>query len=210
MQYRRRAANPGQRNRKRRVADTLHVLVERYGLLAVFVGCLAEGESAAMLAGFFVHQRIFVGWQAFAVAFTGAFLGDTALFLLGRRLSGHHYVQRVVRKPGFSHAHRLVNRYPNAFVLANRFLYGLRTVGGVAVGMSAITLSRFLILNAISALAWVMLFGSLGYFFALGAEKVIGAELVEHQRLLIGIAAALALAIAALVVARHVVKGEKG
>ena len=192
------------------MTETLHMLVEKYGLLAVFVGCLAEGESAAMLAGFFVHQKIFVGWQAFVVAFTGAFLGDTALFLLGRRLSGHDYVQRVVKKPGFSHAHRLVSQYPNSFVLANRFLYGLRTVGGVAVGMSGITLTRFLILNAISALVWVLLFGSLGYFFALGAERVIGAELVRHQRLLIGIAAALALTVGALIVARHVVRREKG
>ena len=33
--------------------DTLHWLVARYGLIAVFLGCVAEGESAAILGGFF-------------------------------------------------------------------------------------------------------------------------------------------------------------
>ena len=43
----------------------LHQLVARYGLIAVFLGCVAEGESAAILGGFFAHQKVFVPWQAF-------------------------------------------------------------------------------------------------------------------------------------------------
>jgi membrane protein DedA with SNARE-associated domain len=55
------------------MTELIHHLVERYGLIAVFVGCMAEGESAAILGGFFAHQQIFVSWQAWLAAFLGAF-----------------------------------------------------------------------------------------------------------------------------------------
>lgn len=38
-----------------------------------------------------------------------------------------------------------------AFIVFNRFMYGLRLVGPVAIGMSAVTWPRFAILNAIGA-----------------------------------------------------------
>ena len=33
--------------------------IAQYGLIAVFLGCLAEGETAALLGGFFAHQQVF-------------------------------------------------------------------------------------------------------------------------------------------------------
>jgi membrane protein DedA with SNARE-associated domain len=166
------------------MTETIHFLVEKYGLIAVFLGCMAEGESAAVLAGFFAHQRVFVPWQALSVAFLGAFFGDTLLFFLGRRFSNHPFVLRLKKKPGFSHAHRLVVRYPNLFVFFNRYAYGMRMIGGVAAGLSGIRVAKFLFLNALSSLVWASLFGSLGFVFGLGAERLLGEALVAHQRLI--------------------------
>ena len=168
--------------------DVVHALVERFGLLAVFAGCLAEGESAAIFGGFFAHQQVFGMWHTIAVAFAGAFLGDTALFLAGRRFANHPRVLALRLRPGFGHAHRMVERHPNIFILSNRFIYGLRMVGGVAAGLSSVPVPRFLVLNAASALAWACIFVSLGYFFGAGAEHLIGDTLAEHKGLLIGVA----------------------
>ncbi len=173
--------------------DFLHYLVERFGLIAVFAGCLAEGESAAIFGGFFAHQQVFAVWHTVADAFAGAFLGDTALFLAGRRFADHPRVLALRARPGFSHAHALVERHPNIFILTNRFIYGLRMVGGVAAGLSSVPVPRFLALNAASALVWACIFVSLGYFFGAGAEHLIGDALVKHQRLLIGVALAVAV-----------------
>ena len=176
------------------VSDILHHLVERYGLLAVFIGCLAEGESAAIFGGFFAHQQLFAPLTTLAVAFSGAFLGDVGLFCAGRRFARHPRVEAFRRRPGFSHAHNLVERHPNIFVLTNRFIYGLRAVGGVAAGLSSIPVPRFLLLNAASAAVWACLFVSIGYFFGAGAEHLIGDELLKHEKLLIGIAISIAVA----------------
>ena len=48
-----RASNNGLRRAIAPMTETLHWLVARYGLIAVFLGCVAEGESAAILGGFF-------------------------------------------------------------------------------------------------------------------------------------------------------------
>ncbi|MGB6118365.1 MAG: DedA family protein [Mesorhizobium sp.] len=176
------------------MTDFVHYLIEQYGLIAVFAGCLAEGESAAIFGGFFAHQGIFDPLTTLATVFAGAFLGDVGLFLAGRRFSDHPRILAFRARPGFSHAHDLIDRHPNIFVLTNRFIYGLRTIGGVAAGLSSIPVPRFIALNAISAAFWACLFVGIGYFFGEGAQRLIGDELLKHERLLIGLGVALAVA----------------
>ena len=179
------------------MSSWFHSLIEQYGLIAVFLGCLAEGESAAILAGFFAHQQVFVAWQAFAVAFVGAFLGDAAFFAIGRRYAGHDYVTRLRTKPGFSHAYALVEKYPAPYVLLNRYAYGFRVLGGVVAGLSSMSVPKFLVLNALSAMIWASLFGAVGWFSGLGIEALLGDALAHHQRLLAAVGLGLAAALAA-------------
>lgn len=174
------------------MTGTIHALIEQYGLVAVFAGCLFEGETAAILAGFFAHQAVFVPWQAFATVFLGALLGDVLAFLAGRHFAEHAVVRWIREKPGFNHAYTLVRAHPNLFVLVNRFIYGMRAVGGVVAGLSGIPMWRFLILNTLSAAAWTALFTGLGYVFGLGAETLLGETLQKHHRVLLALAIGLA------------------
>jgi Uncharacterized membrane-associated protein len=177
--------------------EIIHHLIEQYGLVAIFAGCIMEGETAAILGGYFSHQGLLSGWMAFAAAALGAFAGDCGFFLMGRRFAQRPFVQKLREKPGFSHAYEAVRAHPNIFVLGNRFVYGLRLAGGVAAGLSQIEAARFVVLNAISSLIWATAFWSLGYFFGLGAEAVLGTALRAHHRLLI----ALGLGVVSLAVA---------
>lgn len=191
------------------MTEGIHHFIEQYGLLAVFVGCIAEGESIAILGGFFAHQHVFVLWQTFVAAALGAFLGDTFFFILGRSFADNRYVVRLRRRPGFRRAYRLLNTHPNIFVLSNRYVYGMRLVGGIAAGLSTIAMPRFVILNAISSVIWAVLFSSIGYVFGLGAEQIIGKALAHHERLLIGLGIGLTVAIVAWLVARHIASKER-
>ncbi len=178
------------------VEHLIDQLIAHYGLLAVFVGSLAEGETAAILGGFFAHQQAFAWWQTVLAAFCGATLGDTGFFLIGRHFADHPWVRRLRTRPGFDRADRFVRHHPNLFVLTNRYIYGMRLVGGVAAGLAQISLWRFLVLNLLSALVWAVLFSSLGYLFGLGAQQFLGRALLAHQRL--GLAVLVLLAGAGL------------
>ncbi|MGX9177754.1 DedA family protein [Mesorhizobium sp. BHbdii] len=191
------------------MTDAIHHLVEQYGLIAVFLGCVAEGESAALLGGFFAHQHVFVLWQAFLAASIGAFVGDTLFFTLGRSFANHPLVIKLRGRPGFSHAYRLVSNHPDIFVLSNRFIYGLRLVGGIAAGLSGIAVTRFVILNVISSIVWAGSFTTIGYVFGLGAERIVGQALVRHERLLIALAIGLAAVVLAWFIAHTIAKKER-
>jgi membrane protein DedA with SNARE-associated domain len=169
------------------MTDTIHTLIEQYGLIAAFIGCVAEGETAAILSGFFVHQGVFVPWKAFLAVFLGAFGGDASFFLCGRRFADTGFVKGLRSKPGFDRAFDLMHRYPALYVVGNRYVYGFRLIGGVAAGLSDIPAPKFIVLNAISASIWTAIFIGIGYVFGLGAEQLLGAELHKHQRLLIGL-----------------------
>ncbi|MER8885049.1 MULTISPECIES: DedA family protein [unclassified Mesorhizobium] len=190
------------------MTEVIHRLIEQYGLVAVFLGCVAEGESAAILGGFFAHQHVFVPWQAFLAAALGAFGGDTLFFILGRSFADHKFVIRLRARPGFSHAYRLVTSHPNIFVLSNRYIYGLRLVGGIAAGLSGIAAARFIILNAISSVVWAALFCTVGYVFGLGAEHIVGQALARHERLLIALAIGLVVAILGWLASHFLAKKE--
>ncbi|TIO53479.1 MAG: DedA family protein [Mesorhizobium sp.] len=191
------------------MTEVVHRLIEQYGLVAVFLGCVAEGESAAILGGFFAHQQVFVLWQAFVAAFLGAFTGDTFFFTLGRSFADHPYVVRLRRRPGFRRAYRLLNTHPSIFVLTNRYVYGMRLVGGIAAGLSTVSVPRFVILNAISSAVWAALFGTVGYVFGLGAERMVGQAFARHERLLIALAVGLGVAVLAWLAAHHFAGKER-
>ncbi len=185
------------------MSELFHRFVEHYGLVAVFNGCLAEGESAATLAGFFTHQRVFNLPLAVITVFTGAFLGDVLVYCLGRYAASWPWMQRQFHKPGFDKAMAFVRNNPIKSVLMNRYIYGLRFLGGVAVGMARIPFGLFIALNAVSAVVWTAMFFSLGYFLGAGAETALGGEIMKHERLLIGVIIGFAIAYAALVYSKR-------
>jgi membrane protein DedA with SNARE-associated domain len=192
------------------MTETIHSLIEQYGLIAVFLACIAEGETAAILAGFFAHQGVFVPWQAFVAVFLGAFGGDAAFFLCGRRFANTAFVKRMRSRPGFDRAFDLMQRHPTLYVIGNRYVYGFRLIGGVAAGLSGIAMPKFIVLNAMSALVWTAIFWGLGFAFGLGAEQLIGATLHKHERLLVALGIGVAAGLGGWYVARRLRRRATG
>ncbi len=172
---------------------TLHQFIVDYGLWAVLAGTFLEGESVVVLAGFLAHQRLLHLPDVMLFAFAGSFAADQLLFYLGRRYRDNRYVRRVRGQPAFAKALALVDRYPHGFILALRFLYGLRTVGPVALGVSRVSPLRFLALNAIAAVIWAVCFSALGYAFGQTIESLLGR--LHGVEIKLAVAAAIGAAI---------------
>ncbi|MBS9720739.1 DedA family protein [Tianweitania sp. BSSL-BM11] len=189
--------------------DAIDTFVREYGVLAVFAGSAAEGESVAIVGGFFAHQMLLPLWQTYLAALVGTFVGDTAYYVFGKRFADHRWVQKMRTKPGFSHAMRLAQTRPRAFVFLNRYAYGLRLLGGVCCGLAKIDWGTFLIYNLLSSIVWATVFVGIGYFFGLGVEALIGDALHDHQRVIIAVAIVLAVSLLAAIVVRKVMAREK-
>ncbi len=85
---------------------------------------------------------------------------------------------------------QMLERHSNWLLLTYRFLYGIRNVTSLAVGMSRVPALKFTLLNAIGAAVWAVSFGLGGYLFGEALFRLVeGAH--KYQRWgLVGAAAA--------------------
>lgn len=153
---------------------TVEALIARYGLAAVFFGAGIEGETAALAAGLLAHEGFFSLPAAMIAIATGSFTADQTFFAAGRRFRDHRWVKKIQSKPAFARALAMLERRPTLFILAFRFIYGLRTVSPVAIGTSRVPLRTFLPLNALAAAVWAAIFTTLGYEFGHGVAAFLG------------------------------------
>ena len=143
----------------------LSSLIAEYGYWAVFVGCLIEGETVLLLAGFAAHRGLLRFEHVAAVAFVASTLGDQVFFWIGRR-HGDGLFQRYPRlAPLLARVRGLLARHHSALILGVRFLYGLRIAGPIAIGALQVPPLRFAWLNALGAAIWALLITALGYQF---------------------------------------------
>ena len=131
----------------------LNHLLATYGYLAVFVGCLLEGETILILGGVAAHQQVLKLLPVIAYASLAGMLGDQLLFWAGRYF-GDRLLPRLHKKQAaIDKITTLIHRYPTVSIFSVRFLYGMRLVG---------------------ALVWATLFASAGYWAGEFLQRVLG------------------------------------
>jgi membrane protein DedA with SNARE-associated domain len=168
-------------------------LIETYGYWAVLGGTLLEGESVLLLAGFAAHRGYLDLPTVVGVAVVGSFAGDQIFFFLGR-YQGTRLLNRYPRyaeKVGFAQAK--LARYHTPLILAMRYLYGLRAVLPFTIGMSAISVARFQVLNLGGALLWSVTIVAGGYLFGHLVERMLG-DLKFYEEILFAVLAVGGLA----------------
>lgn len=184
----------------------LERLIGEYGVLAVFLGAAAEGETAAFLGGVFAHRQLIPYWQVALAACLGSFAADQFFFLSGRYATKWSYVQKLLGSEPIARVTRLLEAHPTGFILAFRFIYGIRTISPVAIGVSKVSARRFVMLNAIAALIWGVLITAIGYIAGQAVEALLG-RLQLHLHLLIALACvAILVPLSAYVFRRAVAK----
>ena len=149
-------------------------LIENHGYWVLALGCLLEGETVAVLAGYAAHRGYLHPGTAWAVAAGSAFVGDQCFFWLGRR----HGAAMLARFPSLARqadrVHGWIDRQPALAVIGVRFAYGLRIAGPLLIGSSSMPAWRFAALNALGAMAWAGVLVSLGWAFGEAAQAVLG------------------------------------
>jgi len=143
----------------------LSSLIAEYGYLALFAGCLLEGETVLILAGLAAHQGYLQLHWVILIALAGGFAGDQIYFWLGRRHGGWVLARFSRLAPVVERANMLIARYHELLILGVRFMYGFRTAGPIALGMSTVPAWRFVWFNALGAMIWAILIGGAGFLF---------------------------------------------
>lgn len=152
---------------------TIESAVRDFGYFAIFVGTFLEGETILIIGGFAAFRGYLELPFVILSAFFGSLFGDQLYFFLGR-YKGQALLKRFKSwEPRIRRFNRLMERHSTWFILIFRFLYGLRNISPVAIGLSDVSTKKFVILNVISAAIWAVTLGVLGFFFGQAAKALL-------------------------------------
>ncbi|WP_209005505.1 DedA family protein [Steroidobacter agaridevorans] len=156
-------------------------MLQQYGYLAVFVGCLAEGESMLLLGGFAAHRGYLELPWVIATAFVAGVISDQLYFQFGRRHGARFLMRRPKLRSKIDTALRLIEQRGTLVVLGMRFMWGLRIALPMAIGMSGMNARHYFKLDLLAAAIWSVVFASIGYAGTHVAAQWIE-ELHRHEK----------------------------
>ena len=161
--------------------DFVYELLGQYGLYAVFILVMLEGDITLLLAGVLAHSAFF-GEYSFARVLLwgtiGGCLSDNLAYLAGRGFC------ESVREFRFYRAaqprlERLTNKFGALSIFLSKYIYGLRWAACVFYGVGRMPYLRFAALSFASCFLWVFVLAGAGYFFSGAVMGLIG----DFQRL---------------------------
>jgi membrane protein DedA with SNARE-associated domain len=162
----------------------LESFLANYGYITILLGTVFEGETIMIMGGFSAHRGYLKLWPWVVLAgFVGNFIQNQVYFVLGHRYGKRSVEKHPDWKPRLQQVHRWLERFQSPLIIGVRFVPGFRMIGGVAIGMSDVSPSRFTILNGIGAMLWALIIGFLGYLCGHILELIMGE--IKHLEVLI-------------------------
>jgi membrane protein DedA with SNARE-associated domain len=145
--------------------ETLIALLKEYGYIILFIWSIMEGEMGLVMAGIMSYTGDMDYWTAVVVASAGGFLGDQIYFWIGRYNKSYFYQEFKSQRRKVAFAHVLLKKYGWPVIFIQRYMYGMRTIIPMAIGITRYNSKMFAFINFISAIIWAMLTITLAYLF---------------------------------------------
>ena len=150
-----------------------------YGYIGLFLYSLGGGFVALVGAGVLSFMGKMDLTTSIAVAFVANALGDVMLFYMARYQKAMMMdgIRKHRRKLALSHV--MMKKYGSWIILIQKFVYGIKTLIPIAIGLTRYDFKKFAILNVGSSVVWALSVG-LGSYYS-GAPLIKVAELIGEK-----------------------------
>ncbi len=148
-----------------------------YGYIGLFLYSLGGGFVALIGAGVLSYMGEMDLGLSIMIAFFANGIGDILLFYLARYQKGMMMdgLRKHRRKLALSHI--MMKKYGSWIILLQKFVYGIKTLIPIAIGLTKYDFKKFAILNFLSSAVWALTIG-LGSYYSGGLlvelAKIIG------------------------------------
>ncbi len=145
-----------------------HLFIEwlkEYGYIVLFAWSILEGELGLVMAGIMSHTGDMFLPIALMVGAFGGFVGDQIYFYIGRFNKKYIHDKLRSQRRKFAIAHLLLKKYGWPLIFVQRYMYGMRTVIPMAIGLTKYSSRDFAIINFVSAVFWAALTIIPAYYF---------------------------------------------
>lgn len=130
-----------------------------YGYIGLFIYSLGGGFAALMAAAVLASQGKMDLGLAMGIAFVANFIGDTLLFYMARyhKTDMMNYLRKHRRKLALSHL--LMKRHGTWVIFIQKFVYGIKTLIPLAIGLTKYPFVRFSVFNLLATVLWTVVMG---------------------------------------------------
>ena len=142
--------------------DTLQQFLQNYGLVAVFLAAMFEGDLTLMLTGLLAHLGMLPLVLGVGVGAAGGLTGDLLYFSVGRKLGGRLRRGRLAQAE--TRVERLTQRWGLLSLFLARYIYGTRIAAMVYWGARQLSYARFVVVDSLNCALWASVYGSIGFF----------------------------------------------
>jgi len=139
--------------------------MQEYGYIILFFWSILEGELGLVMAGIMSHTGDMILPLAIIVGALGGFVGDQIYFYIGRFNKAYIHNKLRSQRRKFAIAHLLLKKYGWPLIFVQRYMYGMRTVIPMAIGLTKYSSRDFAIINFVSAIFWAALTIIPAYYF---------------------------------------------
>src|SRR5687768_2328217 len=156
--------------------DFFYQLIGQYGLYAVLILVMIEGDITLLLAGVLAHSYFFGEYSFARVLFwgtLGGFLSDNIAYAAGRGFRKGVSDLRFYRRNS-PRMERLTTKFGPLSIFLSKYIYGLRWATCIFYGVGRMPYLRFVALSFASCFLWVFLLSGAGYFFSGAVMGLIG------------------------------------
>jgi membrane protein DedA with SNARE-associated domain len=136
------------------IEDKFIHLLKTYGYIILFVWSIAEGETGLIMAGILSHTGDMNLFLAIFIAGLGGFVGDQIYFYIGRFNKSYVHRKFKGQRRKVALAHILLKKYGWPIIFLQRYMYGMRTIIPISIGLTRYNAKTFALINLISAWCW--------------------------------------------------------
>ena len=129
-------------------------LLKTYGYIILFAWSILEGEAGLIMAGLLSHTGDMNLYFAIFIAGLGGFAGDQIYFYIGRFNKSYVHKNFKGQRRKFALAHLLLVKYGWPIIFVQRYMYGMRTIIPISIGLTRYSAKMFAFINLISAWCW--------------------------------------------------------
>jgi len=131
--------------------------MREYGYIILFFWSILEGESGLVMAGLLSHTGDMNLFLAIFIAGLGGFAGDQLYFYIGRFNKSYVHRKLKQQRRKLALAHLLLKKHGWPIIFVQRYLYGLRTIIPIAIGLTGYSAKKYALINLIAAWCWAAL-----------------------------------------------------
>jgi len=154
--------------------DSIITSLSSYGYLILAYYSLGGGMLALIGAGILSSMGKMDITTSIAIATVANILGDNLLFYLARTNKDAVKKHLTKHKRKIAWTNLLMRRYGWLAVFLQKYIYGVKTLVPIVMGLTKYDLKKFTILNIPASIVWGLVVGLVSYFFSTAIRDWIG------------------------------------